>query len=469
MLIPVYNEEEFISALLNRVLDAPLPDGMDRELIVVDDGSTDRSFEIAQEIANQNPIIRLLRHPKNRGKGAAIRTAVDHATGDFSVIQDSDLELSPNEYPRLLKPLLEGSADVVYGSRFMTVSERRVLNFWHALGNRMLTNICNMFAGINLTDMETCYKTFRTSLLQSIPIRSDRFGIEPELTVKLAQRRARIYEIPISYNSRTYDEGKKIGLSDAIDAVYVIVKTSFVRDIFKDPAAKTLEAFASAPRLNRWLAEKLQPYLGDEIMEVGAGAGAITRSLVAGMRRYTITDNNPEHLDYLSGRFGHRPNVEVRFVDLAQPESFAPFAGEMDSVVCVNVLEYIDSDLSALNNMRSALRPGGRIIVVVPQGMEIFGTLDEGLRRRRRYSQDELRQKLQDSGFDVDELIQFNRASRPGWYFKGKVLKRDSISRRQMRRFDRLVPLWRKLDALLPWAATCLIAIATRRASRVTQ
>src|SRR5579863_6637558 len=178
ILIPLYNEEEFIPVLLERVLAAPLPDGMGREIIVVDDGSKDGSAEIAEAFSQQHPAVaHLIRHTKNQGKGAAIRTAIEHASGEFCVIQDADLEYDPREYGRLLKPLIEGEADAVYGSRFMLVGERRVLYFWHAVGNRLLTTLCNMFADLNLTDMETCYKAFRTSLVQSIPIRSNRFGI----------------------------------------------------------------------------------------------------------------------------------------------------------------------------------------------------------------------------------------------------------------------------------------------------
>ena len=228
ILIPLYNEEEFIGPLLQRVLDAPLPDGMERQIIVVDDGSTDGSAEIAEEAAGAHPdLIRVIRHRRNQGKGAAISTAVEHASGDFCVIQDADLEYDPREYRHLLKPLLDGNADVVYGSRFMIVGERRVLYFWHAVANRLLTELTNSVADLNLTDMETGYKAFRTSLLQSIPIRSLRFGIEPELTIKLARRQVRIYETPISYYGRTYEEGKKITWKDGVAALYYMIRFRF--------------------------------------------------------------------------------------------------------------------------------------------------------------------------------------------------------------------------------------------------
>jgi glycosyltransferase involved in cell wall biosynthesis len=231
ILVPLYNEEEFIGPLLQRVLDAPLPEGMTREVIVVDDGSTDGSAEIAEELAGRYPdIVGVVRHERNQGKGAAIRTAVEHARGEFCVIQDADLEYDPREYQHLIKPLVEGKADVVYGSRFMIVGERRVLYFWHSVASRVLTELTNLVADLNLTDMGTGYKAFRTQLLQSIPIRSPRFGVEPELTIKLARREVRIYETPISYYGRTYDEGKKVGFWDAVEQIFVI-RVFFLRKI----------------------------------------------------------------------------------------------------------------------------------------------------------------------------------------------------------------------------------------------
>jgi SAM-dependent methyltransferase len=464
ILIPLYNEEEFIAALLTRVMEAPLPAGMDRELIVVDDASTDGSSEIAQEFAGKYPeVIRLIRHEQNQGKGAAIRSAIAQASGEFCVIQDSDLEYDPREYGKLLKPLLEGAADAVYGSRFMAAGERRVLYFWHSVGNRLLTTICNIFADVNLTDMETCYKAFRTSLIQSIPIRSNRFGIEPELTIKLAQRQARIYETPVTYHGRTYEEGKKIGVKDGFQALYVILKTGFTRDIYKDAGPETLEALSAAPRFNRWMAETIQPHVGSTVMEIGAGIGNITRFLVPRTKHYVVTDVDAEHLARLSTRFQHRPNVQVALVDLCDSQSFHPFAEQMESVVCLNVVEHVKDDLAALLNIHSVLRPGGRAIVLVPQDQKIFGTMDTALGHYRRYSEAELRERMEQAGLNVERVIMFNRISRPAWYMSGRVFKRTALGRRQMKLFDKFVWLWRKIDSSLPWPSTSLIAIGRKQ------
>jgi len=233
VLIPVYNEERFIGELLDRVLAATLPDGVDRELCVVDDSSSDGSARILQSYATRFPgVVHLRSHERNQGKGAAIRTALGLASGDYCIVQDADLEYDPREIGRLLVPLIEDRADVVFGSRFISAGERRVIYFWHSVANKLLTLLCNMVSNLNLTDMETCYKAFRTPLLKSIPIRRNRFGFEPELTIKVAKRRARIYEAPISYHGRTYEEGKKIGLRDAVDAVWVILRYSMTRDLY---------------------------------------------------------------------------------------------------------------------------------------------------------------------------------------------------------------------------------------------
>src|SRR6185369_9227830 len=344
---------------LRRVLDAPLPEDLDREIVVVDDGSTDGSAEIAEELAAAVPGgIRVVRHSRNQGKGAAIRTAAGLARGEFCVIQDADLEYDPREYAHLLRPLLEGKADAVYGSRFMIVGERRVLYFWHSVANRLLTELANMVADLNLTDMETGYKAFRTSLLQSIPIRSERFGIEPELTIKLAKRQVRIYETPISYHGRTYEEGKKIGFKDALEAVWVILRYARTKDIYKDEGAETLHALSGAPRFNTWMADTIRPYIGERVLEIGAGIGNLTRALIPRRKKYVATDIDSEHLARLTNRFQHRPNILIRYCDLARPSDFTDLAASMDSVVCLNVLEHVEDDMRGLRNIHSVLKPG---------------------------------------------------------------------------------------------------------------
>jgi glycosyltransferase involved in cell wall biosynthesis len=463
ILVPLYNEEEFIAPLLDRVLAVELPGGMDREIIVVDDGSSDGSVEAVEGFVARYPdTVRLIRHPRNRGKGAAIRTAIEQARGEFCVVQDADLEYDPREIPKLLAPLLEGKADAVFGSRFLVAGERRVLYFWHALANWLLTTFCNMAADLNLTDMETCYKACRTSLLQSIPLRSDRFGIEPELTIKLAQREVRIYETPISYHGRTYDEGKKIGFRDALAAFAVILRYWLITDIHKDSGPEILEVLAGAPRFNRWMADTIRPYLGRRVLEIGAGIGNLTRHLAPRRERYIATDIDPEHLARLRTRLQHRPNLEIRACNLAHAGDFTALAGSLDTVVCLNVLEHVEDDLAGLANIHGALAPGGRAVVLVPQGMKIFGSVDKALGHYRRYDAAQLRAKMEQAGFRVERILEFNRISRPGWYWVGRLRKRPTISPIQVRLFDRLVWLWRRLDRWLPWPPTSIIAVGVK-------
>ncbi len=223
VLVPLYNEEATIAEILSRVMSAPLPAAFRLEIVIVDDGSTDRSAEIADGVCARVPdFVRLIRLSRNRGKGAAVRAAIHAARGEFCVIQDADLEYHPRDFLKLLGPLVDGSADVVYGSRFLG-SGRAVLYFWHSVANHLLTRLCNLFSGLRLTDALTGYKAFRTSLVKSIPLRCDGFAIEPELTMKLANRAARFAEVPISYLARSYREGKKVGLNDAFEAVAAIV------------------------------------------------------------------------------------------------------------------------------------------------------------------------------------------------------------------------------------------------------
>lgn len=230
VLIPAYNEETFVEESVRRVLAVQLPNSLQMELIIVNDCSTDATPEILAKLVDEFPDkIRLFTQEENSGKGAAIRRAIDEATGDLAIFQDADLEYDPNEFLIMLGPILEGHADVVYGSRFAASPRRRILNYHHAIGNQMLTHLSNLLTGLNLSDMETCYKAFTMDLLKALKLTSNRFGIEPEVTAKVAKAQARVYEVPISYYGRTYGEGKKITWKDGVQAFFVILKHGIFR------------------------------------------------------------------------------------------------------------------------------------------------------------------------------------------------------------------------------------------------
>lgn len=231
IIIPAYNEASTINAILEKIETVELSNGIEKEVIIVNDSSTDNTEEIIKEYISKNNLnISYFEHSVNKGKGAALHTGIKNATGEYLIIQDADLEYDPNEYNDLLKPVLLGVADVVYGSRFMGSKPHRILFFWHTIGNKFLTFLSNMFTNLNLTDMETCYKLFKTEIIQNIKLKEKRFGFEPEVTAKISRvAKIRVYEVGISYYGRTYDEGKKIGWKDGFHAIYCILKYGLLK------------------------------------------------------------------------------------------------------------------------------------------------------------------------------------------------------------------------------------------------
>src|SRR5580693_2284144 len=463
ILMPLFDEEEYIGTILERAIHAPLPAGLTREIIVVDDGSTDDSAEIVEEISARNPgCIHLIRFPRNRGKGAAIRAAIEHANGDYCLIQDSDLEYNPADYLDLLQPLVDGFADVVYGSRFAIAKRRRVLYLWHSVANHILTAMCNVVSDLNLSDIMTGYKAFRTSLLKSIPIRSNRFGFEPEITIKIARRYAETHEVPVSYDGRTYEDGKKIRFKDAVQIAWTILRFGLIGDLYKDPGAEILDAFSVTSHFNLWMADTIRPFVGQRVLEIGAGMGNLTRYLSRRRERYVATDLDAEHLVRLRNRLRHRPKLESAVLDLSRAEDFQPFANSMDTVICLNVLEHLEDDLACLRNIRSALEPGGRAIILVPEGQNLFGQMDVVLGHHRRYSREQLRARMEEAGFSVETILNFNRISRPAWFVSSRILRRSRLGRFQLKLFDKTVWLWRRVDRFIPWKPTSIIAIARK-------
>ncbi len=461
ILIPVYNERTVVERSLLQVLAATLPENMQRELVIVDDCSTDGTSAILDRLAAGNPLIQLHRHTVNQGKGAAVRTAIQHARGEFCIVQDADLEYDPSEYSKLLRPLLDGHADAVFGSRYLAGEQTRILPFWHSMINKGLTLLSNMFCNLNLTDMETCYKVFRTDLLKSIPVRSNRFGFEPEITMKCAKRKLRIYEVPISYHGRTYEEGKKIGWKDGIKALAVILRFWLIDDLYVEPYGRAfLNNMTGTPQYLNWLTRALRPHVGDTVLELGAGIGNMTARLMGRRLHYVAGEKDPLYLDALRNRFLRTPNVSVVKLDPEISDDFAGTGAPFDTVLCVNVLEYLTHASPILQSVWKVLQEDGTIVVLVPQSKLLYGTIDQTLGHKRRFDKRELRDLLAENGFALQGTQELNKFGALAWAFYGRLLRRKHISKVTLKIFDKTVWVWRFLDPVLPWRGLTLIAIA---------
>lgn len=463
VLVPVYNERHLVEASLRRVFAVRDPLIAQLEVVVVDDASTDGSDRVLERLRAEFPSMTLIRHPRNQGKGAAIRTGLAHATGDVIVFHDADLEYDPGDLPGLMRPFVEAGADAVFGSRYMVARYRRALGFRHSLVNRTLTLLANWFTDLNLTDVETCYKAVRGDLLKSIPIRSGDFRIEIELTAKLAKRRAHVFEVPIRYMPRSIQEGKKIRAADGLKALGALLKFSIVDDIYTDDAygSQILHQLERTRRFNLWMGDTVRPFVGDRVLEIGSGIGNLTEQFIP-REFYLATDLNPTYLGYLRSYALGKPYLNVRRIDVTRPDDFTELHERFDTVVMLNVLEHVADPAMALANLRRTLATGGRAIILVPQHPWLYGTLDTALEHRERYTREGLVESLSAAGFTVEQVLEFNRASLPAWWFNGRVLKKTVFSRFQLKTFDVMVPLIRRVDRWLPWPSQSLIAVARK-------
>ena len=444
VLMPVYNEARTLRTIIGHVLVAPVD--AEIELICVDDCSTDDSLKILNELAAEDPRIKVIAQPTNRGKGKAIRTAIDAMTGDVAIIQDADLEYDPNEYPLVIGPIIDGRADAVYGSRFAASPERRVLFFWHSLGNKLLTAISNMANNVNLTDMETGYKAFSADVVHGLRLTSDRFGIEPEITARLARSGARIYEVPISYHGRTYAEGKSIGWRDGVQALWLIFKFRFIdTKTSNDPGHSTLESLAMAPGVARWTIQQFTPHLGRKVLEAGSGRGNLTALLLD--HELVAVDIDPRHVAGIERQFGHLENFKAIQGDLQDPGLYALLPNDFDSVMTVNVLEHVDNPEATVKEFFKTTRTGGRLLVLVPAHEWLFSPADEALGHHRRYSQLDLRVLLEDAGYQIERIYEFNRLGVLGWY-TNKLFGRTDVGPWQARVFGLLLPVARLVERI---------------------
>ncbi len=444
--MPVYDERATILEILRRVEAVPI----DKEIIIIDDYSKDGTRDILKDQVEGRAGVRILFQECNQGKGAALARGFNEAIGDMVIVQDADLEYDPRDYQKLIEPITDGEADVVFGSRF-TGSPRRVLYFWHTVINSMLTLFSNMMTNLNLTDMETCYKVFRREIIQSVHLSSKRFGFEPEITAKLAKMKVRIYEVPISYHGRTYQEGKKISWKDGVTAFWHILRFSLFSTASKAPGAQTLEAMERARNFNQWMFDRIKPFAGSRVLEVGSGRGNMTRFF---MQKDIIiaSDIDEEHLQILRRQFGSCPNCRIEKLDLTgfDPASFAN--EKPNTIVCLNVLEHIEDDRAALRRLWNTLAPGGKLILLVPSIPFLYCSMDRTINHYRRYSRLSLRKSVEEAGFRVLHQEAFNFLGIFGWFINGKILRRKSVPLLQLVVFDRLLFLFKFERVLrLPW------------------
>ena len=463
ILIPVYNERFTLREIIRRVY---VQSELLHEVVVVDDGSTDGSRDQLKELTarygSHRCPLRVFYKESNQGKGAAIALGATKITGDVIIIQDADLEYSPKDYPALLAPILNGGADVVYGSRF-TSSSRNALLFWHMVANRILTLMCNVLSNLNLTDVWTGYKVFRANVLCQLPLRSHGFGFEPEVTIKVSKLGCRIYEVPIRYEGRSYAEGKKIGIKDAVTGTLAMLRAWLSNDL--GPLAvgeQTLRVMSRAQNYNLFLYDQIKPFLGRELIEVGAGVGNISRMLLD-RDRVVLTDESQNYVDQLQQTYQDWEYVQAKRLDLVAPDGdAAALWGSFDTAVSFQVIEHIEDDVTALKNTLRLLKPGGRLLLMVPAHQALHGDMDQALGHFRRYEENDLREKLASAGFEIEVFKFLNPIAVPGWWLNGKIFKQRIIPAFQLWLFDKLNFLTRWLAGFNLRFGLIIFAVARR-------
>lgn len=472
VLVPAYNEQYLVASSLRRLRvlgSTPLLQRV--QVIVVDDCSSDDTAAVLAGFQREVESAAwpkfdwvFLRHDRNQGKGGAIRTAVEQASCELTVIHDADLEYHPRDLLQMVPLFADEGADAVFGSRFLPGGFKRALFFRHSIGNHLLTFLCDLACDLNLTDMETCYKMVRTDLLQSIPLLSRDFRIEPELVMKLAKRGARIFETPISYSGRTYQEGKKIGWKDGVKALGAIFRFRFSDRICKHDAygSDLVPRLSRAPRLTTWVADVIRPRVGRRVLELGAGVGHLTLRLVP-RDVYCAADANPMFVRELEKLTATRPYLHAMRIDPADPSTLPQ--EKFDTIICQNVAEHLQEDAAALQALSGLLQDGGRLIVMAPQGPNLYGSLDRVLGHVRRYDAEAMKSLAERSGLRLSCMEGVNRAGSPAWWLNARLLRRRTFGLLQIKLFNALVPLIRHLHGLLPFPPMTLVAVMEKTAA----
>ncbi len=431
VIIPVYNEINTIEEIIRRVEATP----HETDIIVVDDGSSDGTTDILKELRIKKSHLTIIFKENNEGKGAAIREAVPFVKGDFVVIQDADLEYFPEEYDRMIEVLESNKADVVFGTRFL--GPHRVHLFTHYMANKILTMLCNILFNTILSDMATGYKMFRAEIFQSLPLRANGFGFDAEISGSVFRKKLRVYEVPISYDGRSYEDGKKIRWIDAFIMLFWLLRS---RVTTLDIGEETLFRLSSVNKYYAIFYKRIAPKIGERVLEIGSGNGNFTRFLM-GKKLVVATDYSQNHLHTIRRRFVRSDRFRIHSFDATKPPSEELVNHKIDTVICLNVLEHIEDDLNALRNLRALLVPGGKLILLVPSIKALYGSLDIGLEHYRRYSRKELLARVQEAGFEVEESFFFNMWGVPGWFVNSVILRRKVLPKFQLYFFTLFHPL----------------------------
>ena len=446
VIVPAFNEQATIREVVLRVLDQAFVE----QVVVVDDGSTDETGAIARSI--DDPRLLVIQQETNLGKGAAIRRGLQHCIGEFVAIQDADLEYDPSELERLLSPLVSGAADAVFGSRFASTGERRALYYWHTVGNKALTLLSNMVSNINLTDMETGYKAFRRDALSRLRLQEDGFGIEPEFAIKAALNNLRIFEVGISYQGRTYEDGKKVGWKDGIEAIWCIGRFAITErqrikrerrvlgQSLQPELHGSLEGLRDIRNYYEWIYSLGAPFLGDRVLEVGAGVGTFTEYLARHARTVVAVEPEQELFDELQAMTADVASVTCMNCTSRElgPEDHRQF----DSAVLINVLEHIGDDVSELRHLSRLVRHGGFILLWVPSHAWLYSEFDAAIGHFRRYSHKELKAVVESSGLEIVDSRYVNPLGAVGWFVTAKLLGSPPTKPRAAKAFDRYAIPW---------------------------
>ncbi len=447
VLLRVHNQVHTLTGFIERVLSAPLD--VTPEIVIVDDGSTDGTHELIQELAKTRPTIRIIRHNHTIGQAKSLLAASKTMTSELAVILDADAGFNSMDLPRLLKPVTEDVADAALGSRFLSRDCRQVSGYRRKLFARLTTKVSNFINGIDQTDIQPHGILIRKEILEKIPLTQTGQEIATELVTKLSKWNLRMVEVAVTQDTRIESVGSQFGISDFFRTVKTVLKYRyFDRQFTLHDGFNILVSVGSAPKFNRWLVSKISPYFGKRILEAGSGIGNLTE-LFSHKDRLACVDFDPLYVERLRQRFGHMDNMSFHEFDLNKLGTCKELkTAHLDTIVCVNVLEHIEDDRRVLKSFAKLLEPGGQVVLLVPANPDLYTNVDRTLGHFRRYAFEEATAKMEEAGLDVVHCSGFNRLGAIGWYVSGKLLKRSTLSSRQMKLYEWLLPVAKLIERL---------------------